>query len=115
MSRFDVICEMGSSEAVKEAILAGLGVSILSIFAAKREISQGLLTVVNVRDCKPMPIVGSGVREILIHILGEWRVIHVAKLHHMVYVLHTFQKKTRKPDKRDVGWPNVTSILEDRL
>jgi DNA-binding transcriptional LysR family regulator len=39
---------MGSSEAVKEAILAGLGVSILSIFAIKREISQGLLTVVNV-------------------------------------------------------------------
>ena len=43
---------MGSSEAVKEAILAGLGVSILSIFAIKREISQGLLTVVNVSDCR---------------------------------------------------------------
>ncbi len=52
LSRFNVICEMGSSEAVKEAILAGLGVSILSIFAIKREISQGLLTVVNVSDCK---------------------------------------------------------------
>ena len=52
LSRFNVICEMGSSEAVKEAILAGLGVSILSIFAIKREISQGLLTVVNVSDCR---------------------------------------------------------------
>jgi phage-related protein len=53
-------------------------------------------------DWKPMSIVGPGVREIRIHILGEWRVIYVAKLHDMVYVLHTFQKKTRKTDKRDI-------------
>jgi phage-related protein len=53
-------------------------------------------------DWKPMPIVGSGVREIRIHILGEWRVIYVAKLHEMVYVLHAFQKKTRKPGSRDI-------------
>lgn len=51
LSRFNVVCEMRSSEAVKEAILAGLGVSILSIFAIKRELSQGLLTVVNVSNC----------------------------------------------------------------
>jgi DNA-binding transcriptional LysR family regulator len=51
LSRFNVICEMGSSEAVKEAILAGLGVSILSIFAIKRELSQGLLKVINVSNC----------------------------------------------------------------
>jgi DNA-binding transcriptional LysR family regulator len=42
---------MGSSEAVKEAILAGLGVSILSVFAIKRELSQGLLTALHVSDC----------------------------------------------------------------
>jgi DNA-binding transcriptional LysR family regulator len=51
LSRFNVICEMGSSEAVKEAILAGLGVSILSAFAIKREISQGLLTALHVTNC----------------------------------------------------------------
>jgi DNA-binding transcriptional LysR family regulator len=51
LSRFNVICEMGSSEAVKEAILAGLGVSILSVFAIKRELSQGLLTALHVSDC----------------------------------------------------------------
>jgi DNA-binding transcriptional LysR family regulator len=51
LSRFNVICEMGSSEAVKEAILAGLGVSILSSFAIKREISQGLLTALHVSNC----------------------------------------------------------------
>jgi DNA-binding transcriptional LysR family regulator len=42
---------MGSSEAVKEAILAGLGVSILSSFAIRRELSQGLLTALPVSNC----------------------------------------------------------------
>lgn len=51
LSRFNVVCEMGSSEAVREAILAGLGVSILSVFAIERELSQGLLTTVNISDC----------------------------------------------------------------
>ncbi|MGA2332444.1 MAG: selenium metabolism-associated LysR family transcriptional regulator [Syntrophales bacterium] len=51
LSCFNVACEMGSSEAVKEAILAGLGVSILSSFAIKREISQGLLTALHVSNC----------------------------------------------------------------
>ncbi len=43
ISRFTVITEMGSSEAVKEAILAGAGVSILSMHAVARELRQGLL------------------------------------------------------------------------
>lgn len=51
LSRFNVICEMGSSEAVKEAVLAGLGVSILSSFAIKREVSQGLMTALPVGNC----------------------------------------------------------------
>ena len=51
LSTFNVICEMGSSEAVKEAILAGLGVSILSVFAVGRELSQGLLKAVTISDC----------------------------------------------------------------
>jgi LysR family transcriptional regulator, transcriptional activator of the cysJI operon len=49
--QFNVIAEMGSAEAVKEAILAGLGVSILSLFAVRRELSQGLITTVNIIDC----------------------------------------------------------------
>ena len=52
LSRFNVICEMGSSEAVKEAILAGLGVSILSSLAIKRELSQGLLSALPVSNCQ---------------------------------------------------------------
>lgn len=51
LSRFNVICEMGSTEAVKEAILAGLGISILSIFAVKRELEQGVLIPVQIVDC----------------------------------------------------------------
>ena len=43
-----------------------------------------------------MSIIGAGVREIRIHVLGEWRVLYVAKLADAVYVLHSFQKKSRK-------------------
>jgi phage-related protein len=53
-------------------------------------------------DWRPMPIVGSGVREIRIHILGEWRVMYVAKLQNSVYVLHAFQKKTRRTNQQDI-------------
>ncbi len=52
-------------------------------------------------DWKPMQIIGPGVKEIRIHVLGEWRVIYVAKVRGAVYVLHAFQKKTRKTSGRD--------------
>lgn len=51
LSQFSVICEMGSTEAVKEAILAGLGISILSVVAIKRELEQGLLMSVDIAAC----------------------------------------------------------------
>jgi phage-related protein len=53
-------------------------------------------------DCKPMQVIGSGVKEIRIHVLGEWRVVDIAKLHDAVHVLHAFQKKTRKIRRHDV-------------
>lgn len=43
-----------------------------------------------------MPSVGSGVQEIRIHCGNEYRVIYLAKLADAVYVLHAFEKKTRK-------------------
>jgi len=49
-----------------------------------------------------MRAVGPGVKEIRIHILGEWRVIYVAALRDAVYVLHAFQKKTRKTSRQDI-------------
>ncbi len=54
------------------------------------------------RDWKPVQTVGPGVKEIRIHILGEWRIIYVAKLHDSIYVLHVFQKKSRKTSQRDI-------------
>lgn len=51
---------------------------------------------------KPMKTVGSGVREIRIRVLGEWRVLYVAKFADAVYVLHAFQKKTQKTRRNDL-------------
>ncbi|MBW2650775.1 MAG: LysR family transcriptional regulator [Deltaproteobacteria bacterium] len=51
LSGFDIVCELGSSEAVKEAVLAGLGVSIISIHAVGREIENGLLFAVPMENC----------------------------------------------------------------
>lgn len=53
-------------------------------------------------DWKPMKTVGSGVREIRIRVLGEWRVLYVAKFADAVYVLHAFQKKTQKTRRSDL-------------
>ena len=53
-------------------------------------------------DWKPMNEVGAGVREIRLHVLGEWRVLYVAKFVEAVYVLHAFQKKTQKTRREDI-------------
>ncbi len=53
-------------------------------------------------DWKSMPSIGRGVKEIRIHILGEWRVVYVAKFEDAVYVLHSFQKKSRKTNQHDI-------------
>ena len=53
-------------------------------------------------DWKPMSVIGTGVKEIRIHVLGEWRIIYVAKFQDTVFVLHAFQKKTRKTGRQDI-------------
>jgi phage-related protein len=53
-------------------------------------------------DWKPLNTVGAGVREIRIHVLGEWRVLYVAKFAEAVYVLHAFQKKSQKTRREDI-------------
>ena len=53
-------------------------------------------------DWKPMREVGLGVREIRIHVLGEWRILYVARFTDVVYVLHAFQKKTQKTSRQDI-------------
>ena len=51
---------------------------------------------------KPMLSVGPGAYEIRIRLLGQWRVIYVARYAESVYVLHAFQKKTQKTRKEDI-------------
>lgn len=53
-------------------------------------------------DWKTMNSIGPGVREIRVRVLGEWRVIYLAKLDDAIYVLHAFQKKTQKTSKSDL-------------
>lgn len=53
-------------------------------------------------DWKPMPRVGPGVREIRVHTALEHRVLYVARFAEGVYILHAFEKRTRKTTLRDV-------------
>ena len=53
-------------------------------------------------DFKPLLGVGPGAYEIRVHVKGEWRVIYVAKFTNNIYVLHAFQKKTRKTRGEDM-------------
>jgi phage-related protein len=53
-------------------------------------------------DWKPMRGVGAGASEIRVHTDREHRVIYVARFEEAVYVLHAFEKKTRKTPRRDV-------------
>jgi len=54
-------------------------------------------------DFKPLPTVGAGAYEIRIRdAAGAFRVVYVAKFEKAVYVLHAFQKKTRKTSQADI-------------
>jgi phage-related protein len=53
-------------------------------------------------DWKPIPTVGSGVKELRIwDEAGTFRVIYLAKQAEAVYVLHCFQKKTEQTSEKD--------------
>jgi phage-related protein len=55
-------------------------------------------------DFKPMKTVGSGTYEIRIKESGdEYRVFYVAKFENTIYVLHAFQKKSRKTPERHLN------------
>lgn len=67
-------------------------------------------------DWKPMTSVGAGVHEIRIHNDGEFRVLYVAKFAEAVYVLHAFQKKTRKTSQKDIDLSSnrYRAIVDER-
>jgi len=92
---------------VKELKFVGLSLDDLRNFPEEarrvagfepRAVQNGL----EPRDWKPMKSVGSGVKEIRIHVLGEWRIVYVAKLADAIFVLHAFQKRSRKTNKNDI-------------
>ncbi|MHB1560639.1 MAG: selenium metabolism-associated LysR family transcriptional regulator [Isosphaeraceae bacterium] len=47
-----VVLELGSNEAIKEAVLQGAGVAILSAYAVRKEIQSGLLHALEVRGIR---------------------------------------------------------------
>jgi DNA-binding transcriptional LysR family regulator len=51
LSQLNVRGELGSSEAIREAIIAGFGVSVISSHAVERELSQGLLFEIPIQSC----------------------------------------------------------------
>ena len=53
-------------------------------------------------DWKPMPSVGPGVREVRVHADGEFRLLYIARFQEAIYVLHAFEKKSRRTPKREI-------------
>ena len=64
-----------------------------------------------------MPAVGPGVREIRIHTALEHRVLYVAKFAEAVYVLHAFEKRSRKTakDAVELARQRYRALVRERL
>jgi phage-related protein len=63
-----------------------------------RRVQQGL----HPTDWKPMLSVGAGVEEIRVHTGQEHRVFYIARFEEGVYVLHAFEKRSRKTPAREI-------------
>jgi len=64
-----------------------------------RRVQQGLLPI----DWKPMTTVGPGVVEIRVHTRVEHRVFYIAKFEEAMYVLHAFEKRTRRTPQAEIA------------
>jgi DNA-binding transcriptional LysR family regulator len=51
LPHLNIAAELGSSEAVKEAVIAGLGISVISVHAIRRELKSGILVALAVEGC----------------------------------------------------------------
>jgi phage-related protein len=60
--------------------------------------------------------VGPGVAEIRIHTGGEHRVLYLAKFEEAVYVLHAFEKRSRRTARlnREVGRKRLREAVRSR-
>lgn len=75
-------------------------------------LQQGL----DATDCKPLPTVGSGVYELRVRAEGAFRVFYIVKFTEAIYVLHAFEKKTRKTAGLDIeiGIKRYRRLLHQR-
>jgi phage-related protein len=67
-------------------------------------------------DWKPMSSVGPGVLELRVHAGGAYRLLYVAKFAEAIYVLHAFQKKTRRTARNDIeaARRRLRSVMQER-
>jgi phage-related protein len=63
-----------------------------------RRVQQGLQPT----DWKPMVSVGAGVEEIRVHAGQEHRVFYIARFEEGVYVLHAFEKRSRRTPAKEI-------------
>jgi phage-related protein len=63
-----------------------------------RRVQQGLQPT----DWKSMASVGTGVEEIRVHTGEEHRVFYIARFEEGVYVLHAFEKRSRKTPATEI-------------
>jgi phage-related protein len=92
---------------MRELRFVGTSLDDLARFPAQAKRAAGfelwqVQNALDPSDWKPMPAVGVGVREIRIHVGGEWRVLCVARFGAAVYVLHAFRKKTQRTLRSDI-------------
>ena len=54
-------------------------------------------------DWKPTPVIGLGAREIRIRTDLGHRIFYVARFREAIYVLHAFQKRSRRTSRQDLA------------
>jgi phage-related protein len=72
---------------------------------AAKEIGYNLNLVQNGEtpdDWKAMRTIGTGVKELRVHLESEYRTIYVASRKDTIYVLHCFVKKTKRTANKDI-------------
>ena len=63
-----------------------------------------------------MPTVGAGVCELRIRASGSYRIFYVAKFEEGIYVLHAFEKRSRRTPRLDleIGTTRYRAVVENR-
>ena len=87
---------------------------------ARRKAGRQLLRVqrgLMPHDWKAMPSVGRGAYELRVKTTTEHRIMYVARHPEAVYVLHAFEKRSRKTRKNDIALARkrLTRLTQSRL